>query len=87
MINIRMNRKQAQLLWLLVPSGSAMRQIYGCISFVKTFLLFVQGFSGGSVVKNPPTNAGDVFPGLVRNGNSLQYSWPGKFQGQRGLAG
>ena len=79
MINIRMNRNQVQLLWLLVPSGSAMRQIYGCISFVKTYLLFVQGFSGGSVVKNPPTNAGDVFPGLVRspgerNGKALQYS-------------
>ena len=40
-----------------------------------------QGFPGGSVVKNPPTNAGDVssIPGLGRypgegNGNSLQYS-------------
>ena len=39
------------------------------------------GFPGGSVVKNPPANSGDVgsIPGLVRspgegNGNSLQYS-------------
>ena len=53
--------------------------MYGCISFVKTYLLFVQGFSGGSVVKNPPASAGDVFPGLVRslgerNGKALQYS-------------
>ena len=41
----------------------------------------VWGFPGGSVVKNPPTNAGDVglIPGLGRspgegNGNPLQYS-------------
>ena len=40
-----------------------------------------QGSPGGSVVKNPPTNAGDVgvIPGLGRslgegNGNPLQYS-------------
>ena len=43
-----------------------------------------QGFSGGSVVKNPPANAGDTgdvgsMPGLGRwatggNGNPLQYS-------------
>ena len=42
------------------------------------------GFPGGSVVKNPPANAGDtgdwgLVPGLGRspgegNGNSLQYS-------------
>ena len=39
------------------------------------------GFSGGSVVKNPPTNAGDVgsIPGWGRSpggghGNPLQYS-------------
>ena len=40
------------------------------------------GFSGGSVVKNPPTNAGDAgnyIPGLGQspeegNGNPLQYS-------------
>ena len=39
------------------------------------------GFPGGSVVKNPPANAGDVnvFPGSGRsfgggNGNPLQYS-------------
>ena len=43
-----------------------------------------QGFSGGSVVKNPPANTGDtgdvgLMPGLGRwarggNGNPLQYS-------------
>ena len=43
-----------------------------------------EGFSGGSVVKNLPANAGDVgsTPGLGRspggeNGNPLQYSWLG----------
>ena len=41
----------------------------------------IMGFSGGSVIKNPPANAGDVgsIPGLERspgegNGNPLQYS-------------
>ena len=44
----------------------------------------IKGFSGGSVVKNPPANAGDTgdvgsIPGLRRspgegNGNPLQYS-------------
>ena len=50
------------------------------------------GFTGGSVVKNPPANAGDTGsipePGRSSgkgNGNSLQYSR--KFQGQRGLEG
>ena len=40
------------------------------------------GFPGGSVVKNPPANAGDVgsIPGWGRSpggghGNPLQYSW------------
>ena len=45
---------------------------------------FLQDFSGGSVVKNTPANAGDarevgLIPGLGRSsgggkGNSLQYS-------------
>ena len=42
------------------------------------------GFLGGSVVKNPPANVGDVgsIPGSGRspeegNGNPLQYSWLG----------
>ena len=42
------------------------------------------GFPGGSVVKNPPANAGDVdsIPELGRspgegNGNPLQHSCPG----------
>ena len=48
---------------------------------------------GGSVVKNPPANAGDTssIPGLGRspgegNGNQLQYSCLGNF-GQKSLAG
>ena len=46
---------------------------------------YSRGFSGGSVVKNPPANAGDtqdtgLIPGLARslgkgNGNSLQCSF------------
>ena len=46
--------------------------------------ILVSGFLGGSVVKNPPTNAGDerdsgLIPGSgrsprVENGNPLQYS-------------
>jgi len=45
----------------------------------------LRDFPGGSVVKNPPANAGNIgdsgwIPGLGRspgggNGNSLQYSW------------
>ena len=48
------------------------------------------GFPGGSVVKNPPVNAGDVglIPGLARfpgtgNGNLLQYILPEKSRGQK----
>ena len=43
--------------------------------------MYYWGFSGGSVVKNPPANAGDAgaIPGSGRspgegNGNRLQYS-------------
>ena len=45
------------------------------------FSVSIMGFSGGSVVKNPPINAGDIslIPGSGRsfedgNGNPLQYS-------------
>ena len=47
------------------------------------------------VVKNPPANAEDIkrfdpwvgkIPG-EGNGNPLQYSWPGKYHGQKSLAG
>ena len=52
----------------------------------------MSSFPGGTVVKNPPANAGDVtdpgsIPGSSRspgqgNGNSLQYSCLEKFHGQ-----
>ena len=53
----------------------------------------MQGFPGGSVVKNPPANTGDMgsIPGLGRspgggNGNPLQYSClEKKSHGQRSL--
>ena len=51
---------------------------------LKSFQSLEMGFPGGSVVKNPPANAGDtedlgLIPGLKRspgvgNGNPLQYS-------------
>ena len=56
-----------------------------------------EGFPGGSVVKNLPTNAGDArdtsqIPGSGRspgvgNGNPLQYSCLENPHGQRSLAG
>ena len=55
------------------------------------------GFPGGTMVKNPLAKTEDkgdlgLIPGLRRspgvgNGNPLQYFLPGKFHGQRGLAG
>ena len=52
------------------------------------------GFPGGSEVKAPASNAGDLgsIPGLGRspgegNGNPLQYFLPGKFREQRSLLG
>ena len=54
-----------------------------------------EGFPGGSVVKNPPANAGDIrdtgsIPGLGRSlggghGNPLQYSCLENPHGQRSL--
>ena len=64
--------------------------------FLSTYTLpgIAVGFPGGSVVKNLPANAGDagLIPGQgkfyeVENGNSFQYSLPGKSSGQRSLAG
>ena len=51
-----------------------------------------QGFPGGSVVNNPPANAGDVslIPGLRRSpgeGNGTPVFLPGKSHGQRTLTG
>ena len=60
-------------------------------------LLYSRVFPGGSVVKNPPSNAEDSgdagsIPGLGRspgggNDNPLQYSFLGKSHGQRSLVG
>ena len=55
---------------------------------------YLTGFAGGSVVKNPPANSGDVgtvlgpggSPG-EGNGNPLQYSCLEKSHGQRSLVG
>ena len=51
------------------------------------------GFPGGTVVKNPPTNAGDerdsgLIPGSgrsprVENGNPLQYFYPENYMDRR----
>ena len=48
------------------------------------FICFLKNFTGSSVVKNPPANAGDqgLIPGSGRspgeaNGNPLQYSYLG----------
>ena len=55
---------------------------------------YIYGFPGGSAVKNPPANAGDMgwIPGSERspeegNGNLFQDSCLGKSHGQRSLAG
>ena len=50
------------------------------------------GFPGGSAVKNPSANAGDLgsVPGLGRfpqEGNDTPVFLPGKFHGQRSLVG
>ena len=65
--------------------------------FSHTYLLSVYllySFPGGSVVKNPPTNEGDMGSvlGLRRspgrgNGNPLQYSCLGNPMVQRSLVG
>ena len=56
--------------------------------YVWLLLSHAMGFPGGSVVKNPPANAGDtgLIPGLGRspgeeNGNPLQYSCLGNPMG------
>ena len=50
-------------------------------STIWVLVIITRGFTGGSVIKNPPANAGDTgsipgsgrYPG-VGNGNPLQYS-------------
>ena len=55
-----------------------------------TLVIIAQGIPGGSVVKNPPANTGDVgsIPGLGRcsgeeSGNPLQYSCLGNPMNRR----
>ena len=62
------------------------------VSWLKLLVNPLEGFPGGSVIKNPPANAGDVgsIPGSggspgEGNGNPCQYSCPGKSHGQRSL--
>ena len=62
-----------------------------CIKFSTNIL--DSGFSGGSLIKNPPANSRDpsLIPGSrrspgERNGKPLQFL-PGKSHGQRSLAG
>ena len=60
---------------------------------IYTYLLMRKGFPGGSVVENPPANAGDLgdagsIPGTERysggeNGNPLQYSCLENFMDRR----
>ena len=61
---------------------------------LSSLLQYSQGFPGGSAVKNPPADAGDV--GLIPgsggspgegNGDPLQYSCLGKSNGERRLVG
>ena len=56
--------------------------------------MILVGFTGGSVVKNLPANAGDVGLVLGLGRNPLSRKWqptpvflPGKSHGQRSLAG
>ena len=56
--------------------------------FTALLPVLLMGFSGGTVVKNLPANAGDcLIPGLgrppgVRNGNPFQYSCLEKAMGR-----
>ena len=62
--------------------------------FLRTLYAEIKGFPGGSLVKNPPTNAGDVdsIPGLRKI--SWRRKWQrarvfltGKSHGQKSLVG
>ena len=68
--------------------------VHICQKESNSILLSMTGFPCGSVVKNPPANAGDVglIPGSGRssgegNGYPLQYSCLKKSHGQRSLVG
>ena len=71
--------------------------IYLSLSIIYLSIIIYLGFPGGSVIKNLPVNAEDAgdtgsIPGSERspggaNSDPLQYFLPGKFRGQRSLAG
>ena len=63
---------------------------------VNTLLIFALGFPGGTVMKNPPANGGDLGSGSIsESGRSPRGgAWqptpvflPGESHGQRSLAG
>ena len=69
------------LLFLLTPNIGYFIVLYLNFFFFSLYYIFWMEFPGGSMVKNPPANAGDVgsIPGTGRspgggNGNPLQYS-------------
>ena len=67
--------------WNQSPSSKQLCQNTKISYFVSIYLIVLLGFPGGSVVKNPPANAGDMgsifvvgrSPG-AGNGSPLQYS-------------
>ena len=69
----------------LVPPGKPL--FFICHIYICIFIMFsihAKGFPGGSMVKNPPANAGDMGSSLRSgrspgegNGNPLQYSCQG----------
>ena len=67
---------------------------YDVISILRwTLVIIAQGIPGGSVVKNPPANAGDVgsIPGSARSPEEGMVTHSsilaGKSHGQRSLVG
>ena len=62
--------------------------------FLRTLYAEIKGFPGGSLVKNPPTNAGDVDSILGLRKISWRRKWqrapvflPGKSHGKKSLVG
>ena len=76
---ISVSRDRVQL-WTISTTVTIKTQLIS-VKEVLAYWLNYEGFPGGSVVKNPPANAGDMglIPGPGRspteeNGNPLQYS-------------
>ena len=68
---------------LIIPGG------LNCVNLVKLELYFPEGFPGGSVVENPPANAGDRSSIPVWRGKWLPTPvfLPREFHGHRSLVG